>query len=264
MLTLFISLVIAIVAGWASSFDLTPVWCVFNGLIVFVVCWIVIGLVVRKQVNKVNVSVQEIMTRAQAKINRKMQAFQSRPGGNAKSVQKALEKEQAAAVREAIAATDVMNKFYKWNFLLKKQINTMRMMLYYQIRDFAKVDDLLPGCLLFDPRAIAFKLARMYKKNDPKLDKFFRRKIKHSKGDNCALLYGLYSWILVKRGESDKAFELLNAARKKTDNPTIVENREKLANGKVKHFSNSGLGEMWYALYLEEPKIKQQKMHRRF
>ncbi|QSH42192.1 hypothetical protein P0136_04070 [Lentisphaerota bacterium ZTH] len=264
MLTLIISLVAAIAAGFASSFDLTPVWCVFNGVVVFAVCWILIGLLVKRKVNKVNVSIQEIMAQAQAKINRKMHAFQSRPGGNVKSVQKALEKEQAAAIMEAIEATGAMEKFFKWNILLKKQINTMRMMLYYQIRDFAKVDELLPGCLLFDPRAIAFKLARMYRKNDPKLEKFFRKKVKHCKGDNCALLYGLYSWILVKRGETDKAFELLNEARKKTDNQTIIDNREKLANGKVKHFSNSGLGETWYSLYLEEPKIKQQKMHRRF
>ncbi|MCP3967792.1 MAG: DUF3021 domain-containing protein [Lentisphaerae bacterium] len=264
MLTLFISLIIAVAAGFASSFDLTTVWCVFNGVVVFAVCWIVIGLLIRRKVNKVNASIQEIMASAQAKINRKMNAFQNRPGANVKSVQKTLEKEQAAAVQEAINATGAMEKFFKWNILLKKQITTMRMMLYYQIRDFAKVDELLPGCLLFDPRAIAFKLARMYKKNDPKLEKFFRKKVKHCKGENSALLYGLYSWILVKQGEADKAFELLTAARKKTDNSTIVENREKLANGKVKHFSNSGLGELWYSLYLEEPKIKQQRMHRRF
>ena len=32
-----------------------------------------------------------------------------------------------------------------------------------------------------------------------------------------------------------------------------------LANGKAKQFSNSGFGDMWYALYLEEPKVKPQR-----
>jgi hypothetical protein len=264
MLTLIIAMLAGVIAGFASSFDLAPVWCVFNGVIVFIVIQLLIGLLIRKKVNKVNEKVQEVMTAAQNKINRKVQAFQRRPGGNAKSVQKTLEKEQAEAVRDALGETKAMEPLFKWNFLLKKQINTMRMMFYYQIKDFAKVDELMPDCLFMDPRSVAFKLARMYKKNDPAMHKFFKKKVKRAKGDDSALLYGLYSWILVKQDEVDKALEVLIEARKKTDNPTIIENREKLANGKVKHFSNSGLGEMWYALHLEEPKVKQQKMRRHF
>ena len=32
-----------------------------------------------------------------------------------------------------------------------------------------------------------------------------------------------------------------------------------LANNRVAHFSNAGLGEQWYALMLEEPKVRQQR-----
>ena len=45
----------------------------------------------------------------------------------------------------------------------------------------------------------------------------------------------------------------------------IVKNWEMLVNGKVKHFSNAQLGELWYALGLEtpkRPKITQQVRYR--
>jgi hypothetical protein len=239
-------------------------WTIIIGVAVFTACWVGIGLLIRRQINKVNATIQSQMTEAQKKINRKLQIFQNRPGSNVKSVQKTLEKDQNAAIAEALKATKQVERYFKWNFLLKKQINTMRMMFYYQMKDFQKVDELMPGCLLLDPRAIAFKMARLYKQKDPGIDKFFNQKIKRSKGENAVLLYALYSWILVKNGEAGKALEVLTEARKKVDHQTIIENREKLANGKIKQFSNSGLGELWYSLYLEEPKVKQKKMRRKF
>lgn len=266
MLTLILSLVLAVIAGLISKFVLVygTAWTLINATAVFAACWIGIGLFIRTRINKVNNTIQEQMTEAQKKINRKLQAFQNRPGANAKSIQKTLEKDQHATLLEAVRETHRLDPYFKWNLLLEKQINTMRMMFYYQMKDFAKVDELLPRCIFFDPRASAFKIARMYKRKTPGIEKFFTRKAKRLKGENAALLYGLYSWILVKNGETDKALKLLTEARKKADHPTIMENREKLANGKVKQFSNSGLGELWYALYLEDPKIKQKKVHRKF
>ncbi len=264
MFTLIISLALALIAAWVSSLEYNIAWAVIIGSAVFAVCWIGIGLFIRRQINKVNTIIQDQMTEAQNKINRKLQIFQNRPGANVKSVQKTLEKDQNTAISEALKTTRRVDRYFKWNFLLKKQIDTMRMMFYYQMKDFKKVDELMPGCLLLDARAVAFKTARLYKLKDPALDKFFRKKIKRAKGENAALLYGLYSWILVKNGEADKALKLLTEARKKVDHQTIIDNREKLANGKVKQFSNSGLGELWYSLYLEEPKVKQKKMRRKF
>ena len=37
----------------------------------------------------------------------------------------------------------------------------------------------------------------------------------------------------------------------------------KLANQKYKHFSNAGFGDLWYSLYLEEPKVKMQRQQQR-
>ena len=39
----------------------------------------------------------------------------------------------------------------------------------------------------------------------------------------------------------------------------LLENHDKLLNGKAKQFSNAGFGDTWYALYLEEPKMKPQR-----
>ena len=70
------------------------------------------------------------------------------------------------------------------------------------------------------------------------------------------LLAAAWSWILVKRGDVDGAFKALNAALKNSDNETLKANREHLANNRVAHFSNAGLGDQWYALHLEEPKMR--------
>ena len=264
MFTLIISLIAAAITGGLSYRVYDTAWTIINTVAAFTVCWIGIGLFIRHKINKVNAAIQDKMAEAQKKINRKLQMFQNKPGANVKSVQKTLEKDQNDAILEALKTTHRIDRYFKWNFLLKKQISTMRMMFYYQMKNFKKVDELLPECMFLDPRATAFKIARMYKRNDEGIDKFFAKKCKRLKGENGALLYGLYSWILVKNGEADKALKLLTDARKKVDHPTIVENREKLANGKVKQFSNSGLGELWYSLYLEEPKVKQKKMRRKF
>lgn len=264
MFTLLISLVVAAMVGGLSYRVYDTAWTIINMTAAFAVCWIGIGLFIRHKINKVNAAIQDKMGEAQKKINRKLQMFQNRPGANVKSVQKTLEKDQNEAIEEALKSTHQIDRYFKWNFLLKKQITTMRMMFYYQMKNFKKVDELLPGCMFLDPRASAFKIARMYKRKNGDIDKFFAKKCRRLKGENAALLYGLYSWILVKNDEAEKALKLLTAARKKINHPTIVENREKLANGKVKQFSNSGLGELWYSLYLEEPKVKQKKMRRNF
>ena len=96
----------------------------------------------------------------------------------------------------------------------------------------------------------------MYKHKDPKIDKFFRWKCSRLKADAAVLPFALYSWILVKENRIDDAIKVLNDAKAKTSNETLARNREALQNGKIKQFSNAPLGEIWYALMLEEPKMQ--------
>ena len=192
-----------------------------------------------------------------------MAQMQSRPMSSPKSAQQMLEKEQNQALRDALAITNKANPYFKWNFMLKRQINTMRMMLYYQLKEFKKVDPLIDKSFIMDGRSIAIKAVRMYKNQDPAYDKYLAKKCRRAKGDDAVLLYALYSWILVKEEKYELASAILAQAKNRLDNPVLNANRENIVNGRIKHFSNANLGELWYSLYLEEPKIKQQRVVQR-
>ena len=135
----------------------------------------------------------------------------------------------------------------------------MKVQLYYQLREFGKVDELLNKALLFDTRSKLIKLVRLYKKNDPALDKFFKSKFIRLKGEDGAFAACVYAWMKVKQEKYDDAVAALVQAKKLSDNEVLLDNYDKLANQKYKHFSNAGFGDIWYALYLEEPKIKAQR-----
>ena len=55
------------------------------------------------------------------------------------------------------------------------------------------------------------------------------------------------------------AFKALTAALKNSDNEVLKANHVHLMNDRPAHFTNSGLGDQWYSLMLEEPKIKTQR-----
>ena len=265
MLTIFISLF----GGFAATYVTMNVlnWgntgSIWTGIGVFFVLQLAIGLFIRKKINGVTGEIQQLMEKTQNKLNRKMAQMQSRPMSSPKAAQQLLEKEQNQALQEALKITEKAKPYYLWNILLKRQINTMRMMLFYQLKEFKKVDALLDKCFLVDGRSVAIKAARMFKNQNPKCEKYLAKKCRRFKGDDAVLLYALYSWILVKQEKYDEASAILAQAKNRLDNPVLNANRENLVNGKVKHFSNANLGEAWYSLYLEEPKIKQQRMVQR-
>jgi len=263
------TLIAALIAGMASGFAAgkvtgSPVWGAVSGIVVMMIVQIVIGIIIRRKVNKVNMSIQMQMELAKEKIQRKINMMQQRPGMSPKFLQGTVEKDQAAAVHQALELTDNLKRYYIWSPLLRKQINTMKMMFHYQIKEFDKVDELMSGCLFFDPVSQAMRMARMYKKNDPKLAKFATAKLRTAKGEQGALLFALYSWILVKRDDVKGAIDVLVASKKRCDNEVLNANWERLVNGKVKNFSNAAMGEMWYMLHLEEPKVKTQRMRPQF
>ena len=57
---------------------------------------------------------------------------------------------------------------------------------------------------------------------------------------------------------------LADAKMPSKDNPVIIKNWEMLVNGKIKHFSNSQIGDMWYALQLEKPKMQKVQQQMRY
>lgn len=256
MLTLLISLVLGIIISWLCK-DLAGIsmgWSMTWGILCMIIFQLLSGLYIRKKIMLITADIQNLLMEGSKRINRKVQNLQQKAAGNIKFLQKAVEKDQNDLILQAVEATKRIEPYCKWNFMLKKQINTMRMQFYFQIGEFQKVDALLPKSLFFEPLSVAIKMTRQYKNNDPTLDKTFTSKIKKFKGDKGSILYALYSWILVQRGDVDAAIKLLSRAKEITGNEVLAQNWENLANGKIKKFSNSGLGEEWYALRLEEPK----------
>ena len=265
-----ISLFIAVVTGIGTFFtlenttELHVVWNSIFALLAIIIIQLLFGLFFRKKVNSITDAIQNVIVEGQNKVQRKANMFQQRPAGGIKHMQKLLEKDQHASLRKALDLTDRLEPWYKWSLLLKKQVSTMRMQFCYQLGEFDKVDALMSQCIFLEPITVAMKMARQYKNDDPKLEKTFKAKIRKFKGDRGVILYAVYTWVLVKRGEIDKAYELLTTAKAKTDNEVLVKNWEHLANGKAKSFSNANLGDEWYSLRLENPKIPKQKMQKRF
>lgn len=262
MLTLVCSVIAAAIAYgifWQTGFTAeNQTWAIVISAAIILGCQIISMLILRKISIKNNQVLQGIMEETQKRIMQKQQQFMRRPLSQKQMITE-LEKEQAAGIDRMLEALKIFEPLYKWNFMIKKQVNTMKMMFSYQKKDFKTVDAIMDQCMLFDAQSCAMKMARMYvnKEDDKALDKFYKRKCLRFKGVEGALITSTYAWILVKRERIDMAIQALAEAKARTsDNPVIVKNWEMLVNGKVAHFSNSGLGETWFALHLEAPKMQ--------
>jgi hypothetical protein len=264
MLAVFIAVSCAVAVGVCCSVfaGLGIAWCLTWGVLTFVLIQISIGLVVRKKVMIISNKIQEVLLEGQKKINRKIQMFQRKPQGGLKQMQKILEKDQAEFIKEALETVEQLAPYCKWNFLISKQMNSMRMQFNFQLKKFDKVDELLNKALYSEPMAVAMKMTRQYHNEDPKLEKTFNKYRKKFKGEQSVLLYALYAWILIKQDKVDEALKLLSAGKEETGNDVLEQNWKNVANGKIKKFSNAGLGEQWYALYLEEPKQPKARQQR--
>ncbi len=236
------------------------------GITVFFISIFLIGFLIRKKTERINKELQDVLLAGQKRISHKVNQFQAKPGGNPTMMQRQIEKDQMELIKKALDFTVNLEPLKKWNLLMGRQIATMRLQFLYQLKEFDQVDEILArkglfsGPMLMEPLVVGMKMARQFKnKNIPAAEKTFKRRIKWFRGDRGTLLYGLMSWIYVKNGEPDKAQELLLKGKENTANMVLARNWENLANDKVKNFSNSGLGEEWYGLYLENPPAPKQK-----
>ena len=241
---------------------------VFFGIVGFLAAYYLIGFLVRKKIGKVQKDLEAIMKDGQQRIGRKVQQAQTKPGVNVKLLQRQIEGDQKHIYQEALKFTDRLVPFKKWNLLMGRQIDTMRLQFLYQLKEFEQVDEILAirglfkGPLMMEAMTVAMKMARQYKHGDIEgAEKTFKKKIKWFRGDKGTLLYGLMAWIYVKTGRPEEARQLLQKGKETTYNETLAFNWERLSNNKEKSFSNEGLGEMWYGLYLENPpQPKQQRV----
>ncbi|QHI68954.1 hypothetical protein [Tichowtungia aerotolerans] len=267
MVTILISVMIMVAAVVACVVsNLSTGETIAAGIAGFFVPQVLIGLITRKRIGKVQSALQEQLALGQKKINRKVQQFQTRPGGNIKQIQRQLEADQKVLITDALAFIDRFEPFKKWSLLMGRQIATMRMQFLYQLKEFEAVDQilaakgLLKGPIMMEPMTVAMKMARQYKQDDlAGLEKTFKRHVKWFRGGKGTLLYAVMSWVYMKKDESEKARQLLIKGKEATGDETIARNLEMLSNNKDKHFSNAGLGDEWYSLYLENPPAPKQQ-----
>ena len=269
MLSLLISALVAIALATAlnASHASTGTTVIFT-VAGFFGSFFLIGFLVRKKMSKAQGALQESMLSAQKRMQRKVQQFQNKPGGNVKQMQRQIEMDQQVMLKQGLELTKGLEPFRKWSILTGRQIATMRLQFHYQLKEFDKVDEILATCgflrgpLMMEPMTVAMRMARCYKNEDIEgAKKVYKRQIMWFRGDRGALLYGLMSWIYVKIGEPEEARRVLLKAKESTGVETFARNWEHLSNDRVKSFSNAGLGDEWFSLYLENPPaVKQQRM----
>ena len=259
MLTFLIALACGAAGGYGAVREWGWGWGVGCGVLGFLLAQLAIGLFLRGAIKRRQDRIQGILQEAQQKINKQINLFQLRPPSGMKAAQQILEKIQNDATRKALEATDDFKPLYAWTLMLKRQIAAMRAQLFFQLKEFKKTDECLERALVIDPQTVAIRLTRFYRNEDPRLDKFYASKFRRARGEAAAFIASVYAWIKLKQGDEEKARDALVAAKKVSDDPVLLENHSKLMNGKAKQFSNAGFGDRWYALYLEEPKVKQQR-----
>lgn len=238
-------------------------WSVFAGAAALLVAQMGLGFVLQRKVKADMAKVQRILEAGQRKLKEKTQRWQTRPPSSMKAAQKEMFEDTKVFVREAIAETETLRKYRFWVPLIDRQIATAQLQLNWMIKEFKTVDRLMPKAMVVDPAMAAIKMAHLYM-NGAGLDeiaKVYRKAVRRSGYNGNVLVAAAMSWMQVQRQDFDGAFKTLTEALKKSDDATLKRNHELLMNNKTAHFSNSGLGDQWYSLYLEEPKYRNPRQH---
>jgi len=263
MYTIFISLFLGALIGtalWFTHATHRPVWVAVWGLLGVMTGQFSIGLFLRRKVKGAMDAVQNVLLAGQKKLQQKVNHWQTRPPGSMKQVQIELERDQRVFMEQALEVSRKLEPYTRWTLMLDRQIATLRMQLYYQLKEYRKVDELLPKCMFMDPMTAAMKLARLHVRGETAAaEKFFRKQTRRLRYGQGTILYALYAWMLVQRKEIEAAHKVLVRACEKMENEVIKANRDHLANNRVSQFSNAGLADEWYALGLEQPRVKMQR-----
>jgi BMFP domain-containing protein YqiC len=262
MYTIAISLLLGLLTGLSLGFAhlARPFWAAVWGVSGVLVGQLVIGLLLRRKVKAAMDAVQAVLLAGQKKLQQKVNHWQTRPPGSIKQAQAELERDQRVFLEQALAESGRLEPYTRWTLMLDRQIATLRMQLHYQLKEYRKVDELLPKCMFLEPMTAAMKLARLHERNEmAEAGKFFQKQVKRLRYGQGAILYAVYAWMLVQRKEIDEAHKVLVRACSKMENEVIKANRDHLANNRLNQFSNAGLAEEWYALGLEQPKVRMQR-----
>ena len=254
------------------GFDAGAGWSAFWAIAGFLAVQAGLSFYFMRKVKADTAVVQGIIVSGGKAAEAKMRMWQFRPPGSMKEAQRIIEADMAENVRKALEETKRLDKYCPWVMMFSRQIATMKLHLHWMIKDFAAVDELMPKALILDPASYAMKMARLYMLDakTEEIEKVYAKATARTRYNQNVIPAACMSWILVKRAEkatdpnerealSDKAFKVLGDALKKSDNETLKRNHELLMNNRLVQFNNSGLGDQWYTLHLETPKMKTQR-----
>ncbi len=263
MITLIIAIVVAggVFASTHYVFDWSLIWSIVMGVVGFGVFQVLMSILIQRRVKADMLRVQDILMGGQKRLQQKMQRWQMRPPGSLQAAQKEIFEDTKLFVKSALEETEKLSKYRLWVPMMERQIATARVQLSWMIKDFKAVDNNMKKALLLDPSMAAIKMARMYMLDEPidAIMKVYHKGVARVRYNGNVLLAATMSWIQVHRNDADGAFKTLTEALKKSDNATLKQNHEHLMNNRVAHFSNSGIGDQWYSLLLEEPKVHVQR-----
>ena len=262
-----LSLIIAALCGigTGASLYLTDTlgygWSAFLAIVAFGAVQMGIGIFLQRKVKAEMKAVEQTLLNGQKAMQAKTQRWQMRPPGSIQEAQNEMARDQRKFVEEALALTDRLHRFDLWIPLMRRQIATAQFQLHWMIREYRKCDQLMDKALFVEPTMYAMKMARMYTLGRPteEIANAYRKGSRRLRYNQNVLIAATWSWILVKRNEIDEALRALNAALKNSDNETLKANREALANNRIAHFTNTGIGDTWWAIGLEEPKVRMQR-----
>ena len=213
MITVLLNVLLALAVGVGlTAADVSPWgWSILWGVLTLVLGQVALGWVLRKRMSAVTDRVQAVLAKGQAQMQAKIKRWQAKQMGNPKAAEAELAKDRDAMIAEIQALLQPLERYRWWIPLLGRQLATMELQFAWQRKDWTRVDALLPRALLVDPTLVCIKLARQWQQEAPTADlaKTFRRAVRRARYDTTALLFGTFSWMLVKRGDIDGAYKVL-------------------------------------------------------
>ncbi len=146
MFTLILSgiLGVALMLGLGLTDTSAWGWAVFFGIISFLACNTIVGLLLKKRIKTLMDVMQGTLLTGQKQMQEKMNSWRFRPPGSPKQAQIDMQKMQHVYVEKALSQSKAFEPYFKWVPLLSRQITTLRMQLHNQEKNFAEVDRLLP------------------------------------------------------------------------------------------------------------------------
>ncbi len=265
MITVILNVLVALAVGVVLTLTgCSPwYWSILWSVLALIAGQLLLGWLLRWRMSSITAQVQAVMTQGQARMQAKVQRWKTRRMSDPKSAEAELAKDRDALIAQVQGLLRPLEKYRLWIPLLGRQLATMELQFAWQRKDWKRVDELLPRALLLEPMMVCMKLARQWQREESTdaLRATFKKAARKARYGTTALLYSAFAWMLVKRGDVDEAYKVLLEADQKNEHATVKANRDALANNRLTHFSNAGFGDEWYALWLEEPKIRVQRQH---